>query len=64
MHIYLNKRKIKKSKFEKKNVNNKKYDLEAGSAVDVTVNERACKVVLTKCSRESYSPSSFELVCS
>ncbi len=45
-------------------VNNKKYDLEAGSAVDVTVNERACKVVLTKCSRESYSPSSFELVCS
>ena len=28
MHIYLNKRKIKKTKFEKKNVNNKKYDLE------------------------------------
>lgn len=45
-------------------VNNKKYDLEAGSAIDVAINERACKVVLTKCSRNSYEPSLFELVCS
>lgn len=45
------------------NVNNKRYELEAGSSVNVDVNGRSCKIVLSKCSNTMLYPSSFELLC-
>ncbi|EEW05690.1 coiled-coil domain-containing protein [Vibrio mimicus] len=45
-------------------VNNKKYELEAGSSVTVDLNGRSCKVVLNKCSDSVLYPSRFELLCS